>query len=715
MKRDDNMSNIVKIDDKYYDFGTKNRSFLQTAQELKTLGIKNWYICLEVKYPQLGVQDIDPWNENITAEQIGRILIESRDNVWFFIREVAKIPAKGAPAPFDPLLTRASHAAIWCYVHNLDFKLCQPRQTHKTTFIELIMVHAFTLSLNNVNIPFLHIKDSRAQDNVRMFRDYITDGLPPYMNPWLHDKRLPGLKSLRYEAHKIGIKPMSKAASADKAMDLLRGETVYVVFADEWEYIDWVDSIMSGAAPAMHSARDIAKKTGVKTCVVLASTPGNLDTATGKAAQKMIDNTPRFSERFYDLTPQELTEMFSDMTIGDTEITSVYIEYHWYQLRKTEQWVLEQYEDAVKTGKLDEFRRGVLLQRYRGSSKVLFRQQDVDYIIEHVKIPDYEMMIVKKYVLYVYKHNVQHVDMLSDTPFFDVTIPYLVGIDVSTGSGGDNTAFVIVHPYTLQIVGELKSPFMSTNDAVRVISELALLMPKCIFCLESNTIGKAIVAFAEESPLIYRFYHDPKLDITKNGSTIDYTKLSLEERSQNRQYIGTSVTPTVRNHMIELLKRYMRDYHQLLISRFLVDDITKLTINKNGKVEAESGEHDDIVMAYLHTIYILTYGFDLTRFGIDKSLCVYEEAFKVLEEYEEAAAEKIVNNVLPYNGPTLYENQLLYELTNPDTREFSEPGGRDVYGYTREDYDRYNGGGRQRTDEDTLSTVDLLFYTNMNS
>ena len=37
------MSKIVRIGDKYYDFETKNESFLLTAKELKTLGIKNWY------------------------------------------------------------------------------------------------------------------------------------------------------------------------------------------------------------------------------------------------------------------------------------------------------------------------------------------------------------------------------------------------------------------------------------------------------------------------------------------------------------------------------------------------------------------------------------------------------------------------------------------------------------------------------------------------
>ncbi len=96
------MSNIVQINDEngrpqYYDFGTKNKSFLLTCQELKTLGIKNWYFPLLVKYPQLGIQDLDPHSPDLTPEQIGRIHIESKTNIWYWLRECAKVPARGAP------------------------------------------------------------------------------------------------------------------------------------------------------------------------------------------------------------------------------------------------------------------------------------------------------------------------------------------------------------------------------------------------------------------------------------------------------------------------------------------------------------------------------------------------------------------------------------------------------------------------------------------
>lgn len=712
------MSNIVKIGEKYYDFGTRNSSFLLTCQELKALGIKNWYFPLEVKYAQYGVQDIDPWKKDITPKEIGLVHMESKDNVWYYVREVAKVPARGAPVTFDPILTRASCAAIWCFDHSIDFRLCQPRQTHKTTHCTILSSHGFLYDINRAAIPYVHIKDSRATDNASELRTYITDGLPPYMNPWLKQKKLPGVKSIRYEAHDAAIKIISSANSPEDAMDKLRGETIYLALMDEWEYIPYYDYMMAGAAPAITSAKNIAKQIGQRTCIMSISTPGNLQTQEGKAAQHIIDNTPRFSERYYDLTDEEIENMLNgQVDPNDPEkqpVTTFYIEFDYIQLRKDENWLRQQYNEAKDKNKLDEYRRGVLLERYRGGDIVLFRQEDIEYIQQNQVKPDYEMLLQKKYILYVYKHDVVHIDLTTDTPYFDINLPYLIGVDPASGSGGDSTAIVIVHPYTLQVVGELKSQFMSILDCMRVITELAKILPRSVFCVESNNIGKTIVAFVEESQLMNRFYCDPRLDISQNATISDLTRPSLTERSQRRQYIGTALTPGVRKNMMELLKRYMRDYRHLLVARFLVDDITKLTIHKNGKIAAENGEHDDIVMAWLHTIYVLTYGQNLGRYGIDKSLCTYEKVNEILDEFETDIAENTVDNTQGYDFETLYENQLLHDLINQDNKNFDAISGRDVYGYKRSDYDDHKG--LQKTiDNNSLSQSDLTFFRSVNN
>ena len=40
---------IKRIKNRYYDTGTKNKSFLQVAKDLNKLGIKNYYFMLEIK------------------------------------------------------------------------------------------------------------------------------------------------------------------------------------------------------------------------------------------------------------------------------------------------------------------------------------------------------------------------------------------------------------------------------------------------------------------------------------------------------------------------------------------------------------------------------------------------------------------------------------------------------------------------------------------
>ena len=709
------MSNIVKIDGKYYDFGTKNQSFLQTAAELKALGIKNWYFMLEVRYPQLGVQDIDPYDQKITKENQGKIHIESKANLWFWLREVARIPAQGAPQPFLVGLTRASCAATWCYLHNIDFMLCQPRQTWKTTIVLLLITYAFIYELKNVTIPFMHLKEADTLRNAEMLREYITT-LPPYMNPWYGKKQLPGLKSLKYEEHGTSIKILSSAESEVKAKDKMRGMTLFVGMIDEWEYLNYISNVISGAGPAMNSGRRIAEQTGGRACMMLLSTPGDLETQTGKEAQHMIDQTPPFSEQFYDFTPEDIKTHFEGVQRegedGKPEqITMVYIEFNYKQLRKDERWREAEFRLAQQTNKLAEYRRGVLLERFRGGDAVLFDQKDIDYISEHVKQWSYDIFLRKKFHLYCYKHNIVTPDIVSNTPYFDINIPYLIGIDVAAGGDGDNTAICVVHPYTLEVVAELQSPYCGLIDLMRVITDLAKIIPKGIFCVETNSVGKAIVDFVQETGLEHRFYYDPKMDMAKNAIEVKDPMEALKMKAKKKQYIGTYVTPAVRNNMMDLLKRHVKDYKHLLVTKMLSRDILNLVKGRNGKIEAAEGEHDDMVMAYLHTLYVLYYGRDISRFGIDKTKCSFEKVREVIDEYEADVLEDTVNNMLPYEHPTLYEEQLLHDLTNTGFR------GVDELGYAYEDYnhgERHNQLQRN-PDESDLSASDYAYFSSVNS
>lgn len=711
------MSNIIKIDNKYYDFGTKNQSFLLTAQELKTLGIKNWYFMLEVKYPNLGVQDIDPYAKDISQEDIGRVCVECKHNPWYFFREVAKVPVRGAGV-VSPILSRASLAAVWCFMHSIDFMLCQPRQTHKSTWCTLLLEYSFLFEYQNVEIPMMHIRQDRCLESAEMLRDYIC-ALPRYMNPW-YGRKLPGTKSLKYDEHNTSITILSQADSKVKAKDKMRGFTVFTAMLEEYEYIPHVSSVMEGATPAIISAREIAAKHGGRTCVMLLSTPGDLETDTGRDAQRMIDMTPPFSEQLYDLTDQELIDFFSGMSRQTEDgtpqpVTMLYIEFNYKQLRKDEKWLRMQYNEAVRLNKMDEYRRGVLLQRYRGSGSVLFEQADIDYIVQHQKDPDHDIFLLKKFHLYVYNHQIIMSDMNSMTPYFDITIPYLIGIDVAAGGNGDNTAICIVHPYTLEVVAELISPYIGTTDLMRLIIEIAKLCPKGIFCVETNSIGKAIVDFVQETQLEHRFYHDPKLDISKNAVAHETPEMTVKRKAIEKGYIGTYVTPTIRANMFDLLKTHVKEYKHLLNTKYLVKDITNLVRGKNGKIEAAEGFHDDMVMAYNHVLYVLYYGYKIERFGIEKMKCTFQKATEAIADYEQELNQDQVNNMILYDNPYAYENKLLKDLTSGDPMNlFTGQSNRDEYGYRRQDYGarQYEG---QRQQEESVSIADLSFFYDVNN
>ena len=716
------MSNIVRIDDDkgvphWYDFGTKNDSFLLTAQELKTLGIKNYYFMLEVKYPHLGVQDIDPYNPDISPEDIGKVLIECKNNPWYYFREVIHVPVRGSGA-LPLYLHRACCAAIWCFMHSIDFELVQPRQTYKTTGITAIMSYMVLFEYRNIDIPYMHKTEKRCTDNVGLLRDYIMT-LPKYMNPWAANKHPPGLQSLKYEGHNVSIAVVSAAKSETVATDKTRGFSLFTWFVDECEFIPYMKAVIDGANPTIVQARETAKANGVRSCMMYASTPGDLETDEGKDFQKIIDNLPRFEEKFYDMSDEEIESMktidLSNENPDDSKppLTMVYIEFNHVQLRKDAAWLRAQYYEAVAKSTLGEYRRGVLLQRFRGGEGSFFSQEDIDYIQQNIREPDYDIFLMKKYHLYVYKHNIRVPDLNSDTPYFDMSIPYLIGVDCATGKDGDNTAICITHPYTLEVVGELLSPVMGGLDLMRVITMLAKMLPRALFCLESNLTGVDIIDFVQESQLENRFYHDPRAtELTKNITEPQNVQITLKQRAQAKKHFGTYVSTKTRKMMFNLLRNTLHDYRHLIYTKFLVKDICNLVEHKNGKMAAADGEHDDLVMAYLHTLYVLTYGYELGRFGIDKSLCTYEKSSQVMKEYEQSIEQDKINNDLPSDNSLPYEAQLLHDLTSQLKNEYNNPGGYDEYGYKRE---QYNQNGLNRTPVVRSTAADLAFFREVNN
>lgn len=269
------MSDIKKINGKFYDFNPTNRSFLQTAFELKQLGIKNYYFPLLVHNPR--VVGIDPFNPNITRQEVEVLFHELKSNIWFYTRTVVRMRTDFGIVPFG--LHRGLAASIWCFENNYDCCLCEPRQTWKTTgIISSIMSWSFQLS-QNLNMHFFGKETDNTKRNLRHLKDSI-ELLPE----WLQFKRYHDtegkIRKTRQSAeilenkllhNKLEIHP--KPTSLSHAQGMARGASAAILYFDEIEHTPFFDELLSNSAPAFKTASDNARKANRPAGRVFTTTP----------------------------------------------------------------------------------------------------------------------------------------------------------------------------------------------------------------------------------------------------------------------------------------------------------------------------------------------------------------------------------------------------------------------------------------------------------
>ena len=352
--------------------------------------------------------------------------------------------------------------------------------------------------------------------------------------------------------------------------------------------------------PAYSTAAANAERNGAAYCRILSSTPGDLDSPAGQAAQKILDKTCRWSEQFYDLGPDKAKEIIA----ANAENNIVYIEYSYKQLGLGEDWFRKLCK--LVNGDPTAIKRELLLQRIRGSKDSPFSEEDLMAIQEIKPNVVEEHYIMDLYQLNVYKK-------------LNPKVPYLVGVDVATGVNNDSTAVSVVNPYTLQVDAEFRSPIMGYPDLKRFLYQLVKkYIPNAVLCIEKNHGGDSVIQDLRETVLNRNIYHSMSKDLV-DDNTAKINKGHIEREVERRRNFGVFTGVKSRALMIDLLFLTVQEHKDRLTSHFIIDDILKL-VRKNGKVQAAAGEHDDSIMSYLIALYVYTYGKNLNRWGIVKGM-----------------------------------------------------------------------------------------------
>jgi len=623
---------IHETNNVFYDTETNNLSFLQVASDLKKLGIKNNMFFLRL-YDK-GLQGIDPHGP-ITAmsnELCQRIMAECIRNPWYYLREVCRIPDQGNSNGIPYKLNRANLAATWCFVNNIDHYLTIPRQVGKTQSIIANLTWAYLFGTTNSSFAFFATSQELASENLERLK-MQRELLPPYLRLrqdcvidailGTKDNEIDNIRKIYNPLNKNTIVTKPKASSKEAAIKLGRGNTLPITYSDETEFTDYIDEIVKASGPAFSTAAANAERNGAAYCRIFSSTPGDLDSPAGQAAQAILDKTCRWTETYYDLGPEKAKEIIA----SNSENGICYIEYSYKQLGLGEEWFRKLCK--LVNGDPTAIKRELLLQRIRGSKDSPFSEEDLMAIQEIRPVILEEYFIMDIYQLNVYKE-------------LNPKVPYLVGVDVATGVNNDSTAVSVVNPYTLQIDAEFRSPIMGYPDLKRFLYQMVKkYIPNCVLCIEKNHGGDAVIQDLRESVLNRNIYHSMSKELVDDNNA-KMNKGHIEREVERRRNYGVFTGTKSRALMIDLLFLTVQENKDRLTSHYVIDDILKL-VRKNGKVQAAAGEHDDSIMSYLIALYVYTYGKNLNRWGIVQGM--KEPGYDGDKAQEEDAMQYAMNNL----------------------------------------------------------------------
>lgn len=601
---------IARVGDKLYDTGTGNRSFLQLAKDLKTLGRKNYYFMLEIY--DWSLISVDPYavdkngNPTLTKNQVSRIMTECARNPWYFLREISRIPDQGGTS-VSYEANRGNIAQAWCIHKGLDSWLCLRRQKGKTQSALAFETWMYLFGTTNSQFIFINKDGDNAKENLKRMQDQI-DLLPVYMRceSLLEEdgKRVKAKKNAtRIEnpinGNSVIIKP--KATSRDAALSLARGLTAPIQHFDEPEFTNHIKTIVANSVSTYETAASNAKRNNAMFGRIFTCTPGDLDTQAGQESQELLDKTAKWTERLYDMTDDEIEKYL--ISQGEDCNKILYIEYSYTQVGDTEEWLKN---ISAKIGDPLTVRREILLQRLHGSSMSPYPQEDIEYIVESEKKPIDELWLLEYYKFDIYKK-------------LQKNIPYLVGIDCSTGTNQDNNAITVINPYTLEPDAEFECSYIGETMYENLIKELCRILPRAVLIIERNSVGDGIVDHLYHSEFMPRMYYDKSLDLLgdkmKGNETIESI---LKKEASKKTYYGVYTSGKSRDDMFAILARRVAEYKENFVSHNVIRDLSRLIKKPSGRIEAGPTFHDDSIMSYLMALYVYYHGNNLEVFGITK-------------------------------------------------------------------------------------------------
>lgn len=605
---------------RYYDYNTINKSFLSVHKLLKDLGVKNNNELLQIFNKQLiGVNPHDP---NLPDNVRMMIDHECRCNLWYYLREVVKVPIGDNMYPFD--LNIGSFTITWMITRKQNFFYEISRQVGKTFLLTTILGWVLLFGGERYNMANIHHSKDPAITNLNAIKKSL-DSIPAYLQ--YHKKEFDGEKvdkktgrrkiknllaksdnarSLENKCWKNRIDTIVVGGTLDSANRAGRGSTKEIYFIDEIPHIKFNNIAFGSLNQSTSTAKKMAKKVGKMSGTWLLGTPGKLNTPHGKWMYDKIKNEylPFTLDNIflYDYTQEELEDYIDKRSISNFW----HVKFSWDILGFDEKWFFDKNRNEEVSG----IRAEVLLN---------WEEQSLDNPFTRTEIAALEAMerriIIKEYKydddvsFYMYPKRNENCNTLEDFILFNFRSGVVIGVDVANGLGKDSSTIYMIDPITLRCIATFKSNKLPADDlAILLVNILEkIFIPNNINCavqIERNNSGATVVS------IMKKYKHIQKYLIMYPVSEEKARDLTIPvdfEKDGKRYDFGINMTENLRKKFTEvLLFNYVKKHTEAYAVPEIVKEVKGLIKkNKNGKLRIDHSEntHDDLIFASLHALY----------------------------------------------------------------------------------------------------------------
>lgn len=598
---------------------TTNISFLRLASLYREMGIKNHAFNLALIDRSL--VGVDPFDPNLSLENQLKIAVECKLNPWFFFREILKAPAQAGSSAERFQANRGNHALFWSFFNHITIILIQIRQTGKSFSTDGLMTYLLNIRCKSTEINLLTKDDTLRSRNIQRLKE-IDSELPFYLKQRgkgdINNTEELSIRALgnTYRAH-------VPQKSPKMAYNVGRGLSSPIFQIDEAPFQPNIGIALPAALAAGTALREKAALNDEPYGTIITTTAGKKDDKDGKYVYEMVQESAEWTERFFDCKDhKELEQMVRKNS--RTGVARINATFNHIQLGKDNEWLRRSIEDAnVKGEDADRDFFNIWTSGTQSSPVPVETLEKIrkSYIAPyHNSISDIGGYVTRWYVP---ENKISEIMNSRKT---------IASLDTSDASGGDDISLKILDVETGTTIAS--GTFNETN-LIKFASWLAedwiVKYPELTMIIERRSSGVAIIDYllhilpSKGIDPFRRLFNRIVNDADEDPAKFAEINLPMSRRSSDiyerfKKAFGFATSGGGITSRTSLYSTTLQSAAKNIGDR--VKDLATINqiaglVTKNGRIDHQDGEHDDMVIAWLLAYWLLSQGKNLYFYGIN--------------------------------------------------------------------------------------------------